>query len=135
MQRKRCRCRKKAVNADQQHIAENVGKNKYVPNINHEGNKRFVKDIEPGTLLGYKYFSFRGSVQIKVTSRGSGGAVYVMTNPGQPLAEFRLKASKDWEASDTAVFCAQGDLPLYLCCRGKGNIDLLDFTLLDGEPQ
>ncbi len=111
----------------------NVGKNKYAPNINHEENRRFVKDIEPGTLLGYKYFSFRGSVKIKVTSRGSGGTVYVMTNPGQPLAELRLKASKDWEASDTAEFCAQGDLPLYFCYRGKGNIDLLDFTLLEGE--
>lgn len=122
------------TNGHMPHLS-NIRKNKYAPNINHEGDTRFVKDIEPGTLLGYKYFSFRGSAQIQVTSRGDGGTLAVMTKLGEPLAEIRLKPTKEWETSETVLFHAQGDLPLYLRYQGKGRIDLLDFTLLEGETQ
>lgn len=120
------------TNGHMPHLS-NAKKNKYAPNINHEGNTRFVKDIEPGALLGYKYFSFQGTMQIRVTSRGHGGTLAVMTEPGKPLAELRLHEAKGWKTSDTATFRAHGKLPLYLCWHGKGSIDLLDFTLTEGD--
>lgn len=120
------------TNGHMPHLS-NAKKNKYAPNVNHEGDTCFVKDMENETLLGYKYFSFRGETGIKVTSRGSDGRLLVMTTPDKPLAEIVLHGSIDWKTSDTVKFHAQGDLPLYLCYNGKGKADLLDFTLLEGE--
>ena len=111
----------------------NAKKNNYAPNVNHEGDTRFVKDIEPGTLLGYKYFSFQGTTKIKVTSRGSGGTLIILTEWGKPLAELNLREAKSWETSHAVTFHAHGKLPLYLGWQGKGKIDLLDFTLTEGE--
>lgn len=111
----------------------NVGKNKCAPNVNHEGGTRFVKDIEDGTLLGYKFFAFAGETGIRVTCRGSGGKLLVSTQPGQPLAEILLPRAADWTVSDTARFQARGTLPLYLTYQGNGHMDLLEFYLTTGD--
>lgn len=120
------------TNGHMPHLS-NAKKNKYAPNINHEGDTRFVKDIEQGTLLGYKYFFFQGTTQIRVTSRGSGGILNIMTDRGKPLAHLNLRETKGWKTSDTVTFRANGKLPLYLYWQGKGKVDLLDFTLSEGE--
>lgn len=120
------------TNGHMPHLS-NAKKNKYAPNVNHEGDNRFVKDIEPGTLLGYKYFSFQGAAQIRVTSRGGGGTLIIMTELGKPLAQLNLHGTKSWETSNTVTFRAYGKLPLYLRWQGKGKVDLLDFTLTEGE--
>lgn len=120
------------TNGHMPHLS-NVGKNRPAPNINHEGETRFVKDIELGTLLGYKYFAFHGAVRIRVTVRGSGGTLLVTTRPGQTLAKIALPETKDWQRSAEAVFSAGGTQPLYLRYQGNGKIDLLDFTLLEEE--
>lgn len=116
------------TNGNMPHLS-NVQKNKYAPNVNHEGNTRFVKDIENGTLLGYKYFDFNGETQISVTSRGSSGSVVIMTEMNKPLAEIKLNQSDNWKQSETVTFNVQGKLPLYLCYQGNGKIDILDFNL------
>lgn len=120
------------TNGHMPHLS-NAKKNKYAPNVNHEEEIRFVKDVENGTLLGYKYFSFRGYTGIRVTSRGSGGRILIMTEPGKPLTEISLQETKDWKTSSTVMFHAQGDLPLYLYYQGEGKADFLDFTLSEGE--
>ena len=56
-----------------------------------------------------------------------------MTEHGKPLTEINLQDTRDWKTSGTVVFHAQGDLPLYLYYQGKGKVDLLDFTLSEGE--
>ncbi len=119
------------TNGNMPHLS-NVKKNRYAPNVNHEGNIRFVKDVTHGTLLGYKFFSFRGATQIKITSRGSGGRVLIMTELGKTVAEIQLSETKNWETSEAVTFYAKGDFPLYLRYQGKGKADLLDFTLLEG---
>jgi len=99
------------------------------PNINHEGNTRFVKDIEDNTLIGYKYFGFAGDTEISVVTRGKGqGELAVMTELGKPLVEINIKPSAEWTPSQTVCFTANGDLPLYFVYSGTDKIDLLQIT-------
>ena len=100
-----------------------------VPNINHQGDDRFVKDIEDGTLIGYKYFIFSGSHRISVMVRGEGqGGLAVMTEPCKPLAVFPVQPSTTWTKSEVITFNANGALPLYFVYTGTGKLDFLKFT-------
>lgn len=107
----------------------NVQKGKYSPNVNHEGNDRFIKDLENKTLVGYKYFAFRGETKVKVVTRGASGVFQVMTEIGKVVAEIPLEASVKWKESKEAVFTVEGVKPLYFEYRGKGKVDFQKFTL------
>ena len=74
-----------------------------------------------------------GDIICIMTFRGSGGRILIMTEHGKPLTEINLQDTRDWKTSGTVVFHVQGDLPLYLYYQGKGKVDLLDFTLSEGE--
>lgn len=89
------------TNGKMPHLS-NVGKNKYAPNINHEGDSRFIKDIDDNTLIGYKYFDFKGDTIISVTYRGADGVLEVMTEQGNPLVKITLAASSTWKQSVAA---------------------------------
>lgn len=39
------------------------------PNVNHLGGERFIAEIENGTLIGYKYFDFKGPATLSLTVR------------------------------------------------------------------
>lgn len=39
------------------------------PNVTHQGEERFIAEISEGTLIGYKYFSFRNVTRIGVMAR------------------------------------------------------------------
>lgn len=43
------------TNGKMPHLS-NVRKNPPAPNVNHEGEIRFIKDVTKGTMIGYKYF-------------------------------------------------------------------------------
>ncbi|RHS79237.1 glycosyl hydrolase family 43 [Firmicutes bacterium AM43-11BH] len=116
------------TNGHMPHLS-NTRKNKYAPNVNHEGQTRFIKDIENGTLIGYKFFAFTGTAKIQVITRGSAGTLMVMTEQKKPLATIRLQHANDWMSSETVSFQASGKLPLYLYYQGKGKIDLLELSL------
>lgn len=83
-------------------------KGKYSPGVNHEGNTRFVKDLENKTLVGYKYFAFGGKTNVKVVTRGASGIFRVMTEPEKIVAEIPLGASGKWKESKSVSFMAEG---------------------------
>lgn len=105
----------------------NVKKNPPSPNVNHEGEIRFVKDITDGTLVGYKYFRFSGEVALRMTYRGSGGKLKVLIGETQ-AGEFLLETSSEWRETERLVLHGAGTWPLYFIYQGRGKIDLLDFT-------
>lgn len=111
---------------------KNVGRNKYAPNVNHEGNLRFIKDIENKTLIGYKYFDFKGNTKITIDYRGAGGELAVMTEIRKPLAKISLKSADSWIESDILSFHSTGKQPLYFEYTGTGKIDLLEINFKEG---
>lgn len=116
------------TNGHMPHLS-NVHPNRYSPNVNHEGDKRFVKDVENKTMIGYKYFAFTGTASLCVTYRHGGGKLRVMTELGHPLAEIELPFCDDWNESLSVRFSANGTLPLYLEYFGKRKMDLLSLRM------
>lgn len=111
---------------------KNVGKNKYAPNVNHEGNIRFIKDIEDKTLMGYKYFDFKGETEITVKYRGGEGTLFAMTEAGKPLTNINLKSVDNWTESEIIKFNSVGKQPLFLEYKGKNKIDLSEIIFKEG---
>lgn len=111
----------------------NVTKSKPAPNVNHEKGVQFVKSIEDGTVLGYKYFEFKGKTRMSITYRGEGGKLFIMTDLNQPLAKVTLTASDDWCKTEKVLFDANGKLPLYFKYEGKGKNDILKFSFEKNE--
>lgn len=111
------------TNGHMPHLS-NFRKNPVVPNINHEDDTRFVKGMTDGTWMGFKYFNFTGETALKVTARGDGGSLSVMTQFDKPLAQIELNTSSKWIQSRPVHFMAEGKNPLYLVYHGKGKIDV-----------
>lgn len=116
------------TNGHMPHLS-NAHPNRYSPNISHEGDSRFIRDIENKTLIGYKYFAFTGDSSLCATYRHGGGKLRVMTEPGYPLTEIELPFQSNWCESGFAQFAAVGTLPLYLEYFGKGKVDLLNLRI------
>ena len=114
------------TNGKMPHLS-NVRKNPPLPNVNHEGELRFIKDITKGTMIGYKYFSFSGTTRLKVTYRGSGGEMKILIGEKQG-GNLQLPTAKNWAESNETTLDVSGTHALYFFYQGSGEIDLLDFT-------
>lgn len=114
------------TNGSMPHLS-NVGRYKYAPNVNHEGDERFVKDIEACTLIGYKYFFFEEPTRLRVTTRGAGGAFHIMAGSKKLLASIPLRAGKQWHDSSANLISLKGKQALYFKYEGEGTVDFLSF--------
>lgn len=101
---------------------------KNTPNINHEGDFRYISTITKGTVIGYKYFLFNGPFSLQVNTRGAGGRLLVMTEDNKMLGTITLNSNLTWTKSQTISLEAKGILPLYFVYMGAGKIDLLNIT-------
>ena len=110
----------------------NVRKNPPAPNVYQEGEEVFIRDIEDGTLIGYKYFLFDGEYSLRVTTRGAGGTLSVKTQAGKEAREearIRLEGTGfgEWRESQAVMISLQGIQPVYFLYEGSGRIDFLEF--------
>lgn len=120
------------TNGHMPHLS-NIKKNKMVPNINHDGETRFIAEITDKTWIGYKYFEGRGACSVQVVTRGSGqGVLVVATKPyGGELGRISVQPSKEWRMSE-AVRCEfYGKTPLYFRYEGSESISFLEFSFID----
>ena len=110
---------------------------------------QYVTNIQDGTVIGYKYFSFQGKAcEISVQVRGNAqGVLYVQTAPGSDLqtvcgkidlslsfasdcpGEYGQFASAPWETKTGSFQIAEGVTPLYFRYEGTGAWDMVTFTL------
>lgn len=111
----------------------NAKKNRYAPNINHDSQNRFVKDIENGTRIGYKYFSFTGITHLSVTTRGTGGILRIETKDYREVARIVVTQGDEWTDSEVVSFLLEGYLPLYFIYEGRGKLDFLQFCFIEKE--
>lgn len=103
-----------------------------IPGTKGKEQETYVGRISDNTIIGYKYFQFDGEeVTITVTMRGRGdGILYVITgDDGDAVAEIEVSGSGEWRKHSTSWEQEAGTAPLYLAFEGKGQFDLLDFSL------
>ncbi|SHL58709.1 Glycosyl hydrolases family 43 [Anaerocolumna jejuensis DSM 15929] len=116
------------TNGHMPHIGNGVSKRKR-PHITHQGKERFITNMGNKTVIGFKYFDFKGDVEISVKTRGKGyGKLMVSRMPGEGIGELPVKPSSDWIESSLTVDII-GIHSLYFTFMGKGRIDLISFCL------
>ena len=108
-------------------------------NVDTETNapKARICGIKNGCVVGYKYFDLTETKHITITARGGDGIIEILgSEDGQSVGEIRISPNWDNMGTDlnTANLsqkagCPVGRCPLYLRYKGRGNVELLQFTL------
>ena len=91
-----------------------------------------VANMDPGAMVGFKFFDCESAALTAVTTRGycGGGAFEVLTSPdGEPLGRIPVGQSNDWKTWTGRVPIPDGMQAIYLRYSGSGCASLLDFTL------
>ncbi|MBQ8952988.1 MAG: family 43 glycosylhydrolase [Clostridia bacterium] len=98
-----------------------------IPHIAHEGVEHFVAGMTDGAMIGYKYFSFEGSVTLKITLRGNArGKLCVQVNDDEAGA-VEINSGVEWH--DVAIpLSACGKGALYMEYYGEGSVDVRDLV-------
>ena len=102
----------------------------WTPGMGGQPPRSYIANGKDGLVAGFKYFDLGGAERITVRVRGTAnGTLFVRTDPnGENLAEIGLCPSKDWKPYTSTLLPCTGTHPLYLCYKGKGKIDILDFS-------
>ena len=109
------------------------------PHVTHEGDERFIDEITDGTLIGFKYFDFKGSAKLTLTVRAKGDGYVTVSQSldGEPLAKINISKnicgndkecdSNKWSSLTAEVDFQAGIMPLYLRYYGENPISLKDI--------
>ncbi len=100
------------------------------PNVNHEGEDRFVSEISDGTLIGYKYFEMKGNQELKILYRGNAEGTLAVTTAenGKVLGEFHIENKCDWTEITADVSFEDGIVPIYLKYSGMGMFEIKEIS-------
>lgn len=108
-------------------------------NVDTEANapKARICGIKNGCVVGYKYFDLTETKHITITARGGDGILEILgSEDGQSVGEIRISHHWDNVGTDlnTAKLsqkagCPVGRCPIFLRYKGRGNVELLQFTL------
>lgn len=106
---------------------------KQLPYIVYKDKERYITDVENHTLIGFKYFDFKGETIVGVTLKNGKvppkGEIQISTEEwGEPLAKITVDDNTNWHDLFTTVNI-NGTKPLYLTYYGKGYIDIKTLIL------
>ena len=99
-----------------------------------EGAYVYIKNIQKGTMLGYKYFAFQGETALSIWVRGKGEGVFYIRNQknGKNLVAVPVKAdTEQWMKINARVNFLKGKYPLYIQYQGKGILDVREFEFVN----
>lgn len=97
-----------------------------VPNVTHRGKERYITGIQDGTMIGYKYFKFEGTVKLTLRLRGTGSGRLLISDGAKLIGEMTVSPTEEWSEKDTVIH-AEGVSPLYFTYLGYGMLDILSF--------
>lgn len=102
----------------------------HFPNVNNEGNIRFISEITNKTLIGFKYFKFNHNKKLSITYRGLAHGVLKISNDKENefIKEVKINPVSDFTKIDIDISFNDGIKPLYLYFEIDGLIDLLDIS-------
>ncbi len=97
---------------------------------------QYIKNIQEGTVIGYKYFLFENADQMILKVRGKGNGIFTIMQ--KPEAEIAGTVAVDidsekWTDIAGGMNFRKGIYPLYLKYEGDGTIDFVTFTLYSCE--
>lgn len=107
----------------------------YVTQDGGDGDKipAHVSMINIGTVLGYKYFDFKGVKKIQITARGYAKGEFLISTSigGQVLGRVPMEYSTIWETYEADCLIPDGVSALYITfANGHGNASIKSFKFL-----
>lgn len=123
-----------ACNLTNGHMPHLNGKGeKPIPHITHRGEERFITGIENGTQIGYKYFQFHGSVEIRLRVRGTGAGTFQISlgdavQTGVKYDGCCAKSEEERWEEICGTLCYEGKTTLLLSYQGEGTVELSEIT-------
>ena len=98
----------------------------HFPNVNNEGNVRFIGEITDKTLIGFKYFLFNHNKKLSITYRGLANGYISISNdkPDNFIKKVKLNPVSDFTKIDIDIDFTDGVKPLYLYFEIDGLLDL-----------
>lgn len=95
--------------------------------ITAKSGTSYITRINEGTVIGYKYFRFDGSVNLSLIIRGGKGVMSVCVDDSlTPIAKTKVDGSSDWKEYSLRLNDLKGAKPLYLVWSGE-QIEFLKF--------
>ena len=100
------------------------------PNVNNQGDERFIVEIADGTLIGFKYFDFQGNTTLQITYKGDADGVFEVYQQTDKtcIGTLQIKPSKEWNCTKGNIPFENGIFPLFLIFRGKGQISCKEIS-------
>lgn len=99
------------------------------PNVNNNGDEKFIAEIKKGTLIGYKYFSFDKKVKLTLCYKSTANGEFAVKTAidGAKLASVAISEQASWQESSTELEL-EGVYPIYLEYDGDGEVTLKDIS-------
>lgn len=99
------------------------------PNVTNRGEERFIGEIEDGTMIGYKYFSFgkekhNGKIGVVLRSNGIGRIIVRNNTEGNPAAVIPIEPAETWTEFSGDFCISRGIHPLYFFYEGNGVLEM-----------
>ncbi|HAL73519.1 MAG TPA: glycosyl hydrolase family 43, partial [Clostridiales bacterium] len=88
-----------------------------IPFIAHGEGQQHITNIKQGTLIGYKYFDFNGSVRLTLSVRGSGNGQFIVRSGEGEVGRIAVAPSEGWQDLSTLI-TARGVQALFLVYEG-----------------
>ena len=86
------------------------------PNCTHSGDDRFIAEIGNGTVIGYKYFEFKGTVKFSVLTRSESGGKFEVSDKfgSEPKAVIEISPTESWTEFSVPLDMGEKVSPLFL---------------------
>ena len=86
------------------------------PNCTHSGDDRFIAEIGNGTIIGYKYFEFKGTVKFSVLTRSESGGKFEVSDKfgSEPKAVIEISPTEKWTEFSVPLDMGERVSPLFL---------------------
>ena len=89
------------------------------PHVDNDGECRFIGEITDGTLVGYRWFDFRGGESLTLTLQGGACRIAVTDEGGNALGSIDFPGSAEWVKLGTSLSVIAGVHELRLNFSGE----------------
>lgn len=98
-----------------------------IPVITNDSVDRFITGIDDCTVVGYKYFGFRGRTKFGIKYRGNAEGVMTIKTDDRILSALKIYPSEAWNVLNTE-FELTGEKALFLEFHGAQEMELLELS-------
>ena len=115
------------TNGDMPHGCNRIFNDRVFPHCDNDDTDRYIGEMTDGTLIGYRWFDFKGGETLTIKLRGKGGSVAVTDGEGVSLGKADFAPSESWQDVVIPLSVKAGVSELRLTFSGELS-DMLEIS-------